>query len=375
MAKVRDAVGLDIGSSGVRAAHLSFAKHPPALENFGQVFLPPDIVRDGEIVDTTTVGRAIAELWKNAGFKRKSVSLGLANQKVVARPIDLPFMEEQELRGALQFQVQEYIPIPVDDAVLDFQILDEFVTENNERMMRVLLVAAQKDMVHTYVEAIDKAGLSLDSIDFIPLALIRSMGETSDSLSRPAGMGEAIIDVGSGVTTVVVHEAGIPRFARVLSIGGSTLTEALAAGLGVSYEDAESIKQRLGLAATPGEVSATPDPSQPASAGVGDQPGDVAGRILEQRAIAFLEEIRGSLQYYAAQTDATHISRIVLTGGGSKLTNLGPRLSSLLRVPVEAGRTLQKLRLGKVRLTESQLVEAEPLMAAAVGIAMGALWQ
>lgn len=374
MARVKDAVGLDIGSSGVRAAHLSFAKHPPALENFGQVFLPPDVVRDGEIVDTTTVGRALAELWKNAGFKRKSVSLGIANQKVVARPIDLPFMEEEELRGALQFQVQEYIPIPVDDAVLDFQILDEFVTENNERMMRVLLVAAQKDMVHTYVEAIDKAGLSLDSIDFIPLALIRSMGETSDSLSRPAGMGEAIIDVGSGVTTVVVHEAGIPRFARVLSIGGSTLTEALAAGLGVSYEDAESIKQRLGLSANPSDVAGG-IPDQEGAAAGGDQPGDVAGRILEQRATAFLEEIRGSLQYYAAQTDATHISRIVLTGGGSKLTNLGPRLSNLLRVPVEPGRTLQKLRLGKVRLTEAQLVEAEPLMAAAVGIAMGALWQ
>ncbi|HVF12128.1 MAG TPA: type IV pilus assembly protein PilM [Actinomycetota bacterium] len=368
MARAREAVGLDIGTSGVRAAHVSFAKHPYTLENFGQVSLPQGAVRDGEIVDSAVVAQALTELWKRAGFKKKAVSLGIANQKVIGRAIDLPYMQEAELRGAIQFQVQEYIPIPVDDAVIDFQILDEFVTENNERMVRLFLVAAQKDMVAEIVETVSRAGLSPEAIDFIPLALIRSLGETSDSLARPTGEGEAVIDIGAGVTNIVVHEGGVPRFTRVLSIGGNNLTEALSAGLGVSFEDAESIKQRLGLS---GAAPGAPAPVAPGEAEPPVQSGDMAARILEQRAGALVDEIRGSLDYYMAGGEATRISRVILSGGASKLPNLALRLANALRLPVEQGRTLRKIKMGKVGLSDAQVAEAEPLMSAAVGIAMG----
>lgn len=360
VAKLRESIGLDVGTSGVRAAHLSFSKHPPVLVNFGQVSLPPGVVREGEIVDVALVSGAIGELWKRAQFRGKRVSLGVANQKVVARAIDLPFMEEKDLRGAIQFQVQEFIPIPVEDAVLDFQILDEFSTENNERMMRVLLVAAQKEMVSSYVQAVEGAGLSLEAIDFIPLALIRSLGEQGDSLASPAGVGEALVDVGAGITSIVVHDGGAPRFARVLSIGGNSLTESIAAGMGVSFEEAESLKQTLGAAATP---------SAPATEG------ESAARILEQRASAFLDEIRGSLDYYLAQAEATKISKVVVAGGGSKLGNLRERLGVALRLPVELGRPLQKVQVGKIGLSPDQLAEAEPLMGAPIGIALGGLDQ
>ena len=404
MASVRDSIGLDIGTSGVRAAHVGLAKHPSTLENFGQVSLPPGVVKDGEIMDVDQVARAISELWKRAGFRKKTVSLGVANQQTVARPIDLPYMAEQELKGALQFQIQDAIPMPIEDAVLDFQILDEFLTENNERMMRVLLVAAQKDMINACVQAVDKAGLSLEAIDFIPIALIRSLGDSNDSLARPAGNGEAIIDVGAGVTKIVVHEAGIPRFVRVLSIGGNTLTEAVAAGLAISFEDAESLKQRVGIpfgpiveppaapAGAPAQPSATPGaPQTPGAPGApqppqaaapaatpatGAPPGQSlqehnASRILDQRATAFVEEIRGSLDYYLAGAEG-RISRVILVGGGAKLTNLSTRLANSLRLPVEPGRLLQRMRVGKTGLTEAQLADAEPLMGAAVGTAMGA---
>lgn len=424
MAKEREAIGLDIGTSGVRAAHLGFAKHPSTLQNFGQVALPPGAMRDGEIVDPAVVTAAVSELWRRASFKRKAVTLGVANQKIVARPIDLPFMEEKELRGAIQYQVQEYIPIPIEDAVLDYQVLDEFVTENNERMMRVLLVAAQKDMINSYVSAVANAGLVLTGIDFIPLALIRSLGEKSDSLTRPAGGGEAIIDIGAAVTSIVVHESGIPRFARVLSVGGSTLTEAISGGLGISIEEAEGLKQQIGLgpmrpdggyqqpqtpqgpagapgigmpvpgSASPGGVPSqgSVPPSGPGQAFPG-QPGvpvqgapgaavgrqaaqsmnrESAARILEQRASQFLDELKGSIDYYAAQADSTPVTRVVVTGGGSKLLNLAERLSQIVRLPVERVGSLRRLEVTKIRLTADQLAEAEPLMGAAVGVALGA---
>ncbi|MFN2609646.1 MAG: type IV pilus assembly protein PilM [Actinomycetota bacterium] len=399
MAKIRDSIGLDIGTSGVRAAHISLAKHPATLENFGQVSLPTGLVRDGEILDVDQVSKAISELWRRAGFKKKLVSLGVANQKTVARPIDLPHMSEEELRGALQFQIQEYIPMPIEDAVVDFQVLDEFVTENNERMMRVLLVAAQKDMVNSCVAAVEKAGLTLAAIDFIPLTLVRSLGDSADALARGSGTGEAIIDVGAGVTKIVVHEAGVPRFVRVLSIGGNDLTESVAAALAISLEEAESLKQRLGLPFGPVAPPAPPAPSAgtpgvdpvtgaPAPAGAPSMPQTPgapapsvipgasmqeqnAARILDQRATAFVDEVRGSLDYYLAGAEG-RISRVVLCGGGAKLTNLSTRLANSLRLPVETGRPLQKMRVGKTGLTEAQLADAEPLMAAALGAALGA---
>ena len=370
MAKVRDAIGLDIGTSGVRAAHVGLGGHPPTLLNFGHLSLPPGAVRDGEIMDVGTVSHAIGELWRRAGFKRKVVHLGIANQNVVARPIDLPYLPEDELRSALQFQVQDYIPIPIDDAILDFQILDEFVTENGDRMLRIMLVAAHRATINTSVEAIERAGLTPAGIDFIPLSLIRSLGSRGSGLGRGSGEQEAIIDIGAGVTNIVVHENSVPRFARVLSIGGNDLTDALASGLGVSFEDAESIKQRLGLGAPPAAPPAPEPGIQQQSAAPGSP--DVAGRILDQRATSFVEEIRGSLDYYLAQAEATRISRVVISGGASKLPGLAQRLANALRLPVEPGRVLGSVKVGKIGLNESQLAEAEPLMAASVGTALGA---
>ncbi|MGH2706205.1 MAG: type IV pilus assembly protein PilM [Actinomycetota bacterium] len=355
MARIREAIGLDIGTSGVRAAHVSFARRPPTLENFGQISLPVGAIRDGEIADDETVAQAISQLWKRGGFSSKKVGLGIANQKVVIRQVDLPFMEEEELRGAIQYQVQEYIPIPVEDAVLDFQILDAFVTDTNERMMRVLLVAAQKDMVTRFVQTVQRGGLDPEAVDVIPLALIRSLGEEG-GFDRVAGEGEAIIDLGAGITNIVVHERGIPRFVRILLIGGNALTEAIGASLGLSFEEAEGTKQALVMEGP----EAVPS-------------GQAAARILEERTHAFVDEIRGSLDYYMAQADATRIARLILTGGGSKLSDLPARLANATRLPVEQAGTLERLQLGRrLRLTEDQLAEAEPLMAGAVGLALGA---
>ncbi|MGH2812364.1 MAG: type IV pilus assembly protein PilM [Actinomycetota bacterium] len=353
MAKAKDAIGLDIGSSGVRAAHVTVSRRPFTLEAFGQVPLPPGAVRDGEIIDAGVVSQAISQLWRHVRFRSKRVILGVANQKVVVRPIDLPFMEEEELRGAIQFQVQDYIPIPMEDAIVDFQVLDEFVTDNNERMMRVLVVAAQRDMISVFVEATQQAGLDPLGIDHIPFALIRSLGETGGAFEGPAP-GEAIIDIGAGVTDIVVHEGGTPRFARTLMVGGNALTEALGAGLGISFEDAEAMKKRMGVTGGGGEPSA-----------------EAAPRILEQRAAAFVDEVRGSLDYYLAQAEATRVGKVVLSGGGSKLMNLPNRVANALRLPVEQGRILQRIRVGKAGLSEQQLAEAEPFMAAAVGLALG----
>ena len=116
----RTAIGLDIGTSGVRAAELSFGKQGVTLEKFGQVALPEGAVRDGEVVDPPVVADAVRQLWAHTGFGHKHVTLGVANQRVIVRQVDLPWLPEKELKASLGFQVQDFLPMPVDQTVLDF---------------------------------------------------------------------------------------------------------------------------------------------------------------------------------------------------------------------------------------------------------------
>jgi type IV pilus assembly protein PilM len=349
----RGAVGLDIGTSAVRAAEVTGRKEPVLLTRFAQLALPAGAVVDGEIADQEAVSSKIRELWHRGGFRLKRVAIGVANQKVVVRQIDLPLMEEAELRSALQFQAQEYIPIPIEDAILDFQVLEEFASEDGQRMMRVLLVAAQRDMINSFVSTVQSAGLEPVLIDLTPFAALRPLIDPVPPLLGERE-GEAVIDVGSGVTTVVVHERGAPRFVRTLPVGGSEITDALVASLGIPGEDAEGVKARVGLA---------PEGSQ--------SPVEGAGKVIEERAGAFMDEIRGSIEYFQAQPGAVHVARAIVTGGGARLPNLIQRLAAVLHVPVEEAQPLARVKLGKLGLAPEQLVQMSAVASVAVGLALG----
>lgn len=346
-------VGLDLGTSAVRGAELVIGKARPVLTRFGQIEVPPGAMRDGEVVDPAAVGDALSRLWKQAGFKTKrNIVLGVSNQKVIVRQVDLPWMAEEDLRAALEFQVQEFIPIPVDEAILDFLILDEFQGPEGERMMRLLLVAAQRDMIDQMISSMEYAKLLPSVIDLAPFALLRSL-VSNYGLDQPLAA-EALVDIGAGVTNIVVHEDGRPRFVRILIIGGNNFTEALSVGLSMDPASAEQLKRQIavsGMAAPPGAEQAT--------------------QILDDRTTAFVDEIRGSLDFYMAQPDAAQVGRVLLTGGTSRLPGLAEKLSAVLGIPVDVGHPLQYVELGSLGMPTDALAEAQPLMAVAVGLALG----
>jgi type IV pilus assembly protein PilM len=344
-------VGLDIGTSGVRAAELSTRRGQTKLERFGQVALPLGAVRHGEVIDVNAVAAAVRELWSQAKFSTKKVVVGVANQKVVVRQVDLPWMPPAELKKSLSFQVQDYIPMPVEQAILDFHPLGEVTSESGARLLRVLLVAASRDMVTRGLAAVEQAGLQPSMVDLTPFAVLRSL--VRDSGLAPV-QAEALVDVGASVTNILVHQGGVPRFVRILLMGGSDITDALAERLGVPNEQAESVKQNAGLAAVPGSAEAHP-----------------ASRAIEASGSAFVEEVRSSLDYYLAQPGAVRIERVVLSGGGSRLGGLGDRLSTATRLPVDVARPLSVLKLGKTGLTDDQLAYVEPMVTVPVGLAMG----
>ena len=247
----RRLIGLDIGTNAVRVAELELSD-PPRLTSFGQVALPPGAMRDGEVVDPAAVTAAIQRLWKELSLKKAPVRVGVASPRVLVRTVDLPTMSDDELAGALQFQAQDLIPIPLEDAVLDFQVLESLPTPEvvgdgppPQPMSRVLLAAAHKDLILNLTGAVRAAGLSVAAVDLVPLALVRSVGRR---VSDNGGGVEAIVSIGGGVTVVVVHELGIPRFVRILGSGGRSVTDAVARDLELTTDQAEAVKRQMDTA-------------------------------------------------------------------------------------------------------------------------------
>ena len=346
----RTTIGLDIGTTAVRAAELKLGD-PPTLTRFAQLSLPPGAVLNGEISEPETVSGVIKDLWRRGEFKGRRVAIAVANQNVIVRPVDLPQMDEEELRGALQFQVADYIPIPIEEALLDFLILDEFMTEEGDAMMRVLAVAAQKEMISQFVRTVTGAGLEPVAVDVGPLAALRAVADPTPPLLEERAA-EAIIDIGGGITDVVVHERGAPKLVRILLSGGNDLTQALATELNMDLEDAEREKITIGL---------QPE-GQPIAAG--------AATIIESRARSFIDDVRRSLEYYRTQPDALPIARVTVIGGGSRLPRLAERLATALHVPVEEGRALDHIKVADLGLTAEQLDQVAVVASIAIGLGM-----
>lgn len=343
-------VGLDIGTSAVRAARVSKGgKEGASLVRFGQVALPAGAVDGGEIRDPETVSEAISQLWKREKFKTKHATVGVANQRVVVRQVDLPYMDEKELRSSIRYHVAEHIPMSVEEAELDFQIIDDFVTDNQEHMMRVLLIAASRDMVGALVDAVVAAGLQPVGVDLTPFAVARAVSEAARGEVGMAGA-EAIIDIGAGITNIIVHHNGEPRFVRILLIGGDDATTALMDGLDISFEEAEARKLDFGR-------------------GVGT---DNVEEIVLTRVDSLVSEIQGSIDYYLSLDDSEPVASVIVTGGGSLTPGLVERLQESLGTEVRRGRPLAEMAVKKSGLTSEQIQEIEPLAATAVGLALGA---
>jgi type IV pilus assembly protein PilM len=341
-------IGLDVGSTAVRAAELAEGS-PPTVVRAAQVPLPAGAVENGEVREVEAVSEGLRELWTRGGFKSRKVWMGVGNQRVVVREIALPTMPEKELRQSLGFQVQEFIPMPVDEAVLDYHLIEELEVDGRQ-MLRLLLVAAQKAMVDTLVTSATNAKLEPVGLDLVPFAMVRAVGAAGAGMELERTGDEAVVDVGAHVTNIVVHAAGETRFVRILPSGGRDITVAIARGLTVDDEIAERLKR--------GEVveESTATPEQ-------------ALEIAMQRATQFVDEIRSSLEFYTAQTQGARIERLLISGGGSKLAGFIDIVRQRIPVTVEPGRVFSKVG-SQLSLSEDAQAEAEPVLATAVGLAI-----
>jgi type IV pilus assembly protein PilM len=340
-------IGVDIGSRTITVAELKGSRGRTTITNFGGLELPGEAVREGEVIDVPGTAAAIKELMSSAGIKGKKVWLGIANQRVVVRQVDLPWVEEKELKASLRYQVQDFIPIPVEEAELDVHVVEEFTNDQGERFRRMLLVAAHRDSVNAHVEAARQAGLKPVGVDLNSFAVLRSMGNIVGM--QPGD--EVLVDIGADVTNIIVHRGGQPTFVRILVMGGDDITDALETGRDVPREEAEASKRAAVVGADH----------------------DVTSRIVTERADNFIDEIRSSLDYFQAQTGDVQLASVVLTGGGASLQGLPDRLADQLRLPVELGNPFPRHEVQNSVYGEDDLARVGPSMATAIGLAMGGL--
>lgn len=333
-------IGLDIGSSSIRAVEVRRAKDEFSLSNFGQVPLPPGTVAGGVIQDPGAVTAALKQLWAACKFGTKHISIGVTSPQLVVREMSVANLPAKEMRQALPFQVKDALPLAVERLLLDFYPLEE---PGSNPTVRGLLIAMPKEAVLAAVEAAEKAGLHVDAVDLASFALLRAA-------SRLDAQVEAIVDVGAEVTSVVVHADGEPLIVRTVPRGGSEITASMAERLGVPVNEAEAIKCRFGLHGdgNPATSDAALDAIRP-----------------------LVSELRSSFTYLASGERQKQVTRIALCGGSALMPGLAEHMQSQLNLRVmyaDSASRLRDTRRGRERGFDSFV----PSAAVSIGLTLGA---
>jgi type IV pilus assembly protein PilM len=341
-------VGVDIGSRSLRAVEVADVdKARPTIVRFAELPLSEGAASRGEVLEPQTVASALKQLWAAGGFKSKRVVLGMGNQRVLARDLTVQKASRQRIREMLPFQVQDMLPVPVADALLDFYPSSEGQGENGP-VVHGLLIAAVKDAVLGNVRASRLAGLSTVGVDLIPFANTRLL------VGRPGLQGTvALIEIGHSTSSVIIVTDGVPQFVRIIPSGGDDTTQALMSQLEVGVDRAVAVKRERGLA-----TSITTAEEQKASAAIFESTNELLGSF------------RNTVQYFVNTRPTERVSRIILTGGGAALTGLPDALSEVTRLPVVLADPFTTVAIAK-SLDEGALRARASDVTVALGLALG----
>ena len=339
-------VSVQISSSAVRMAEVTTAgRGRPELLRLGQVALPPRAVIDGVILDVVAVRVAVERCVKEGGFSPGEVHLGIAGLRAITREVEMPLVPDSEIDAAVRLQALDVIPFAIDKALISARALEESVGPNGLPVRRVLVAAAHRDLVDPLIQIVTAAGLTPVSIEPTSSAMIRALFDPETAIDGP----EAIVAVGAGLTKVAVHENGVPHFVRTIAEGGDLVTQAIAGALGLPVADAEAIKLNLDEAA----------PYSRAALGA-----------AREASMSLIGELRSSIDYYATLTGRSPVRRVVVTGGGSRLTGFVELLQQQLRLPVVQGSALSRVDCSRLHLPAQEIDRLDAAVAVVVGLAL-----
>ena len=343
--RAKSLVGLDIGSSAVKAVELKPAGKAYKVSAFGSDVVPPDSIVDGAIIDGSVVAEAIRRLFAGLKIKTKDVAASLSGNAVIVKKITLPVMTESELAESIYWEAEQYIPFDIQDVNLDYQILDRG-SEAGKGTMDVLLVAAKKEKIADYTGVIAQAGRSAVVVDVDAFAL-QNAYEVNYGIEPGAVV--VLLNAGASATNINILNGDQSVFTRDISLGGNAYTEALQKELNLPFDLADQLKRGIAV------DGVTFDDARP---------------VLRAVSENVMLEIQKTFDFFKATASSDRIDRIMLSGGASRAEGFNEMLSDRFEAPIEALDPFKRVAFDPRKFQVDSADDVAPTAAVAVGLAL-----
>ena len=356
---------MDVDRGALKAVQLAKSGGSYVLRHVGYHRLPPGAIIEGEVADPDLFASEIKEFWSSHSFAGRSVVLGVANQRIIVRLLNFPRMEEQDLRSAIGFEAQDHIPMPLEEAVLDYVVLGP--QDEGSDLDRILVVAAHRAMIEDYTSAVRAGGLRPAGMDVKALSLTRST--LPDALFDEGAT--VLLDVGTELSNLVIVQGGSPTLTRFIPMGLDDLVRAVSEAADLPEEEAE--KQALDPRAKLGYDS------QGVGEGVAENSEEDDAdpalvydvrRGLEGAVQTLAEDVQRSIEYHHSQPESKEVSEVLVSGEGALVAGFDGYLGELLGITTRRGNPVGKLAGNRSNVSDEQLGAMEPVLAVAFGLAM-----
>jgi len=343
LGRKKGVIGLDIGSSSIKLVELGESKSAYKLQNLGIAPLPPEAIVDGALMDSVTIIDAIRELIANTKARTKDVITSVSGHSVIVKKITLPLMSDSELEESIQWEAERYIPFDINEVNIDFQIFGS--NSENPEVMDVVLVAAKKDIINDYVSVIIESGLNPVIIDVDAFA-IENMLSVNYEMEKDETV--AMANVGASITNMNILKNNMTAFTRDIFKGGNQITEEIQRQLHIDYDEAEKIKVGSKIDAASHSI---------------------IQEVLRSASESLAIEIGNSIEFFQSTTTYEKISKLYLSGGGSKIKDFDIVLQQQIGIPVEIVNPFKKIEYNEKSFDIEYLREIGPMMAVGVGLA------
>ena len=345
--KAKTVIGLDIGSSAVKAVELKPSGKGYRVTAFAAEPVPPDAIVDGAIIDAGSVADAIRRVFDgNKAFKTKEVCASLSGNAVIVKKITLPVMTQNELSESIYWEAEQYIPFDIQDVNLDYQILDPGTGADARGSMDVLLVAAKKEKIADYTSVISQSGRTAVIVDVDAFALQNAF-EVNYGLE--AGRVVVLLNAGASAININILQGDQSVFTRDISMGGNSYTEAVQKELNLPFESAEQLKK-----------------GQPVDGVTFEEVKPVLQAMTEN----VLLEIQKTFDFFKATASSDRIDRVVLSGGASRVDGFAEALRERFGTTVESFDPFRKITFEPEKFGVEDPDTAIPTAAVAVGLAL-----
>src|SRR5262245_1647355 len=342
LSKNKPLVGLDIGSSGVKAVELTKVKKGYELTGFAYESLGPDFVVDGAIMDAPAVAESIRRM--TGKFKPKNVATGVSGHSVIVKRVVVPAASKEEVEASIQFDAEQYIPFEITEVNLDYQVVGPGTTSSEEPGIEVVLVAAKKDKIQNHTDVISMAGRNPEIVDIDAFALQNAY--EANYIQVPHAT-VALLNIGASLMNINITKGGMPLFVRDVSVGGNQYTDILQKELQLNFQEAEDLK----LGKTAGSEA------------------EIVHPLLESITEMLITEVQKTFDFFRETYPSETIGQVLISGGTSHMRGLAERIQATFSCPTGVLDPFRSIAISP-KLNAGEVAFHGPALAVAVGLAL-----